>query len=83
MWTSLATASSTCLRAGSGHCAVQTISLFGTQVTGLALALTAAIGLQAPPAEMGVIGTLNVLPFVFFGLPAGGCGWTRCSGGGY
>src|SRR5690349_21569459 len=49
----------------------QAISLLGTQVTGLALALTAALVLQATPAEMGVIGTLNVLPFVFFGLPAG------------
>lgn len=49
----------------------QTISLLGTQVTGVALALTAAVVLQATPAEMGVIGTLNVLPFVFFGLPAG------------
>jgi predicted MFS family arabinose efflux permease len=49
----------------------QTISLLGTQVTGLALALTAAIVLQATPAEMGLIGTLNVLPFVLFGFPAG------------
>ena len=35
----------------------QTISLFGTQVTAVALALTAAVVLQATPAEMGVIGT--------------------------
>jgi MFS family permease len=49
----------------------QTISLLGTQVTGLALALTAALVLQASPAEMGLIGSLNVLPFVLFGLPAG------------
>ena len=49
----------------------QTISLLGTQVTGLALALTAAVLLHATPAEMGLIGSLNVLPFVLFGLPAG------------
>jgi hypothetical protein len=49
----------------------QTISQVGTQVTGLALALTAALVLQATLAEMGLIGSLNVLPLVFFGLPAG------------
>jgi MFS family permease len=49
----------------------QTVSLLGTQVTGLALSLTAAVLLRATPAEMGLIGSLNVLPFVFFGLPAG------------
>lgn len=49
----------------------QTISLLGSQVTSLALALTAALVLQATPAEMGLIGSLNVLPLVLFGLPAG------------
>lgn len=49
----------------------QTISLLGTQVTGLAIALTAAVVLQASPGEMGLVGSLNVLPFVLFGLPAG------------
>src|SRR6266849_5441764 len=49
----------------------QTISLLGSQVTGLALAWTAAVVLHATPAEMGLIGSLNVLPFVLFGLPAG------------
>ena len=49
----------------------QTISLLGSQVTSLALALTAAVALQATPAEMGLVGTLNVLPLVLFGLPAG------------
>jgi MFS family permease len=49
----------------------QAISLLGSQVTHLAVALTAAIVLQATPAEMGLIGTLNVLPLVLFGLPAG------------
>jgi predicted MFS family arabinose efflux permease len=49
----------------------QTISLLGSQVTSLALALTAAIALQATPAQMGLVGSLNVLPLVLFGLPAG------------
>jgi MFS family permease len=49
----------------------QTISLLGSQVTSLALALTAAVVLHATPAEMGLIGSLNVLPLVLFGLPAG------------
>ena len=49
----------------------QTISLLGSQVTQLAIALTAALVLHATPAEMGLIGTLNVLPLVLFGLPAG------------
>ncbi|HEV7665380.1 MAG TPA: MFS transporter, partial [Chloroflexota bacterium] len=49
----------------------QTVSLLGSQVTQLALALTAALVLRATPAEMGLLGTLNVLPLVVFGLPAG------------
>jgi MFS transporter len=49
----------------------QTVSLLGSQVTSLALALTAAVLLRATPVEMGLIGSLNVLPFVFLGLPAG------------
>jgi hypothetical protein len=49
----------------------QTISLLGSQVTSLALAWTAAVVLQAAPAEMGLISSLNVLPFVLFGLRAG------------
>jgi len=49
----------------------QAVSLLGSQVTSLAIALTAAIVLQATPAEMGLVGSLNVLPLVLFGLPAG------------
>jgi MFS family permease len=49
----------------------QTISLLGSQVTQLAISLTAALLLQATPAEMGLVGTLNVLPLVLFGLPVG------------
>src|SRR5947207_12762715 len=49
----------------------QTISLVGSQITSLALGLTAAATLQATPAEMGVLGTLNTVPFLLFGLVAG------------
>jgi MFS family permease len=49
----------------------QAVSLLGTQVTGLAISLTAAIVLQATASQMGLVGFLNVLPFVLFGLPAG------------
>jgi len=49
----------------------QAISLLGSQVTNLALALVAAAVLQATPVEMGLIGSLNVLPLAVFGLPAG------------
>jgi hypothetical protein len=49
----------------------QTVSLLGSHVTSLALSLTAAVLLQATPTEMGLIGSLNVLPFLLLGLPAG------------
>jgi MFS family permease len=49
----------------------QTISSVGTQITALALSLTALVLLDATAGEMGLIGSLNVLPFVMFGLPAG------------
>ncbi len=49
----------------------QTISLVGSQVTQLALGLTAAAILDASPAEMGILGTLSSLPFLLFGLVAG------------
>ncbi len=49
----------------------ETISLFGTQVTGLALPLTAVLVLDASPIEMGVLGALQFAPFFLVGLPAG------------
>jgi predicted MFS family arabinose efflux permease len=49
----------------------QTISLVGSQVTQLALGLTAAAILQATPAEMGILGTLASVPYLLFGLVAG------------
>jgi MFS family permease len=48
-----------------------TISQFGTQITMLAVPLTAAVVLGASPAEMGVLAALETLPFLLLSLPAG------------
>jgi MFS family permease len=47
------------------------ISSFGGQVTLLALPLTAAVLLQASPAQMGFLTAMEVVPFVLFSLPVG------------
>jgi MFS family permease len=47
------------------------ISSFGGQVTLLALPLTAAVLLRASPTQMGLLTTMELLPFVLFSLPAG------------
>lgn len=49
----------------------QTISFFGSEVTYLALPLTAVLYLQAGPAEMGLLGVARNLPFLLVGLLAG------------
>jgi MFS family permease len=49
----------------------ETISLFGTQITALALPLTAALVLKASPAEMGFLATVEFLPFLLLSLFAG------------
>src|SRR5687768_18587655 len=49
----------------------QTVSLLGSQITGLALPLTAALTLQASPTQMGVLNAANTLPFLLVGLFAG------------
>jgi MFS family permease len=49
----------------------ETISQFGTQVTTLALPLTAIVVLQATPVEMGVLGAATYLPFLLLTLFAG------------
>ena len=51
--------------------AAQTISLIGSQVTFLALPLTAIAVLDASPAEIGVLTALGSLPALLVGLPAG------------
>lgn len=49
----------------------QTISQIGTQVTFLALPLAAILLFGATPFEVGVLGTLEFLPFLLLGLPIG------------
>ena len=49
----------------------QTISQFGTQVTLLALPLAAVLVLDASPFQVGLLTTLEYLPFLLVGLPAG------------
>ncbi len=49
----------------------QTISAFGTQVTILAVPIVAALTLEVSPFEFGLLSTIEFLPFVFLGLPAG------------
>ncbi len=48
-----------------------TISLFGTQISTLAIPFIAAVVLRASPGEVGLLTTINFLPFILFTLPAG------------
>ena len=49
----------------------QTISLFGDQISSIALPLVAVLALHAGPAQMGVLAALVWLPNLLFGLHAG------------
>jgi len=49
----------------------QTISLFGDQVTMLALPVVAVLSLNARPEEMGLLTAVGLLPHLLFSLPAG------------
>ncbi|MGB8855400.1 MAG: MFS transporter [Burkholderiales bacterium] len=49
----------------------ETISVFGSQITNLALPLTAALMLHATPFEMGLLEAMATLPFALFSLFAG------------
>ena len=49
----------------------QTVSLFGSAVTSLALPLTAALTLQATPTQMGLLKAAEFAPFLLIGLVAG------------
>ncbi|MGH2555141.1 MAG: MFS transporter [Actinomycetota bacterium] len=49
----------------------ETISQIGTQITFLALPLTAILLLDATPFQVGLLGTFEFLPFILVGLPAG------------
>lgn len=49
----------------------ETISLFGSQVTFIAIPLIAALTLHAGPFEMGMLAAVETLPYLIFSLPAG------------
>jgi MFS family permease len=46
-------------------------SSFGSQIMMLALPLTAAVLLHASPTQMGLLSTMEIVPFVLFCLPTG------------
>jgi MFS family permease len=49
----------------------ESVSQLGSQVTLLALPLTAILVLEASPFQVGLLGTIQFLPFILVGLPAG------------
>jgi MFS family permease len=48
-----------------------TVSLFGTQISQIAIPFIAAVLLGASAAEVGLLTTIEFLPFLLFTLPAG------------
>jgi MFS family permease len=51
--------------------AAETISVFGSQFSGLALPLVAVILLEASPFAVSALVVIEFLPFILFALPAG------------
>lgn len=49
----------------------QSISVFGDQITLLAVPIVAAVVLRASPAKMGLLTAAGLLPHLLFSLPAG------------
>jgi len=49
----------------------ETISVFGSAITQLALPIIAATTLEVTPFEFGLLTTIEFLPFILFSLPAG------------
>ncbi len=49
----------------------ETVSLFGSQVTFVAIPLLAALTLHAGAWEMGLLAAVEMLPYLLFSLPAG------------
>jgi MFS family permease len=49
----------------------ETVSLFGSHITFLALPITAVLLLNADPAQMGILGACQYLPFLLIGPFAG------------
>jgi hypothetical protein len=58
-----------------------TISMFGDQISGIALPLTAVLALHVGAAQMGYLVALEWLPSLLFGLPVGAW-WTGAGGAG-
>ncbi len=48
-----------------------TVSLFGTQISQIAIPFIAVVLLHASPGEVGLLTTVEFLPFLLFTLPAG------------
>ncbi|MFI7635452.1 MFS transporter [Nonomuraea sp. NPDC049400] len=51
--------------------AASAVSTLGTQLSALAIPLTAVGALDATPAQVGLLGALSMISFLLFGLPAG------------
>ncbi len=49
----------------------ETVSVFGSAITQLALPIIAATTLDVTPFEFGLLTTIEFLPFILFSLPAG------------
>jgi MFS family permease len=49
----------------------ESVSVFGDQITRLALPIVAVLVLHADAAAMGVLTAISLLPHLFFSLPAG------------
>jgi MFS family permease len=47
------------------------LSAFSAQITGLTLALTAAVQMRASATQIATLGTMGIIPYVLFLLPAG------------
>jgi hypothetical protein len=48
--------------------AAETISVFGSQISGLAIPLVAALILKVEPFAFALLGTIEFLPFILFPL---------------
>ncbi len=49
----------------------ETVSVFGTAITQLAIPIIAATALSVSPFEFGLLTTIEMLPFILLSLPAG------------
>lgn len=49
----------------------QTVSQIGTQITWLAIPITAALTLQVSPAQMGILRAVQTVPYILLGVFAG------------